>query len=205
MNKKVLQTPISDADVEELRAGDVIYLTGRLVTGRDDVHMRVVGQGRPMPADVRGGAVFHAGPIMREKAGEPGKFEVVSVGPTTSMRMEEFEAEFIEKTGVKLIIGKGGMGEKTAEGCRKFKAVHAVFPGGCAVLAAGCVEEVEGVEWADLGMPEAVWVLRVREFGPLVVSIDTQGGNLFAANRAVFAARKDAITPEICGKVGYAD
>jgi L(+)-tartrate dehydratase beta subunit len=106
--------------------------------------------------------------------------------------MERAEAEFIASTGVKLIVGKGGMGAKTADACRTYGAVHAVFPGGCAVLAASMVEAVERVEWLELGMPEALWVMRVREFGPLIVSIDTRGGNLFENNKKVFAEKKEA-------------
>jgi L(+)-tartrate dehydratase beta subunit len=117
--------------------------------------------------------------------------------------MEKYEKEFIEKTGVKLIIGKGGMGPKTTEGCVQFGAVHAVFPGGCAVLAAQCVEEVENVEWLDLGMPEAMWVMAVKEFGPLIVSIDTKGMNLFERNRHLFDERKAPIIEEICKHVDY--
>ena len=119
--------------------------------------------------------IFHAGPIMQERKNEPGKYDVISIAPTTSMRMEKLEKEFLAATGVKLIVGKGGMGPKTAEGCKASKAVHTVFPGGCAVLAASRVEEVESVEWLDLGMPEAMWVMRVNQFGPLIVSIDTIG------------------------------
>ncbi|MDH8335345.1 fumarate hydratase C-terminal domain-containing protein, partial [Klebsiella pneumoniae] len=83
--------------------------------------------------------------------------------------------EFIAKTGVKLIVGKGGMGKGTEEGCMEHKALHCVFPAGCAVVAAVCVEEIEDAQWRDLGMPETLWVCRVKEFGPLIVSIDTHG------------------------------
>ena len=94
--------------------------------------------------------------------------------------------EFMEKTGVRVIVGKGGMGEKTALGCKKCKVIHAVFPGGCAVLAAERVKEVKSVEWLDLGMPEAMWVMRVEKFGPLIVSIDTKGNNLFERQQESF-------------------
>jgi L(+)-tartrate dehydratase beta subunit len=140
---------------------------------------------------------------MKEKQKLKNKYDVISIGPTTSMRMEKYEKEFIEETGVKLIIGKGGMGMKTAEGCQAQKAIHAVFPGGCAVLAASRVEEVESVEWLDLGMPEAMWVMRVKNFGPLLVSIDTQGNNLFENNRKRFDERKNHILPEIYKSVDY--
>lgn len=203
--KKILTTPIKSEDLESLTIGDIIYLNGCLITARDDVHQRLIKQGRELPVDLNGLAIFHAGPIMQETAAQPGKYQVISIGPTTSMRMEKYEKEFIAATGVKLIVGKGGMGPATVEGCRKHKAIHAVFPGGCAVLAANCVEEVERVEWLDLGMPEAMWVMRVKEFGPLIVSIDTQGGNLFETNKMEFNRKKDLIVEEICRNVDYLD
>ncbi len=201
MNKKILTTPISDEDLESLNVGDVVYLTGHLVTCRDVAHRRLIELKRELPVDLKGGAIFHAGPIVR-KLGE-GKFEMVSIGPTTSMRMEKFEKEFIEQTGVKLIVGKGGMGPNTEAGCKEFKAVHAIFPGGCAVLAATQVEEIERAEWQDLGMPETLWVNRVREFGPLIISIDTKGNNLIKQNKERFDARKGAVIDRINQQVSF--
>ena len=134
MSKKILTTPIGVEDLADIKIGDVIYLTGHIVTCRDVPHRRVVQEGRELPLDIAGGAILHAGPIIR-KAGDK-SFEMVSVGPTTSMRMEKFEREFIAKTGVRLIVGKGGMGEGTMSGCKEFGAIHCVFPAGCAVVAA---------------------------------------------------------------------
>jgi len=199
--KRVLTTPIKDADIENLKTGDVVYLTGHIVTCRDVGHRRLIEEKRELPVDLKNGAIFHAGPIVRKR--EDGRYEMVSIGPTTSMRMEKFEKEFIGQTGVKLIVGKGGMGEKTAEGCKHFKAIHCVFPAGCAVLAATQVEEVERVEWEDLGMPESLWVMRVKELGPLIVSIDTHGNNLFESNKTVFNERKKKVAEEINKKVGF--
>jgi L(+)-tartrate dehydratase beta subunit len=199
--KKVLTTPIKSEDLEDLKVGDVVYLTGRLVTCRDIAHRRLIEQGRELPVDLNGGAIFHAGPIVRKK--EDGNFEMVSIGPTTSMRMEKFEREFIEQTGVKLIVGKGGMGPETAAGCMEHKAVHAIFPGGCAVLAATLVEEIEGAEWQDLGMPETLWINRVKEFGPLIISIDTKGNNLIQDNKAVFNERKKPILEKISKELSF--
>lgn len=199
--KKLLTTPIRDEDLADLNVGDVVYLTGRLVTCRDVAHRRLIEQGRPLPVDLQGGAIFHAGPIVRQD--EAGGFEMVSIGPTTSMRMELFEKQFIKETGVKLVIGKGGMGPETAAGCAEFKAVHAVFPGGCAVLAATKVERIEAAEWRDLGMPETMWVSKVNEFGPLIISIDTHGNNLFEQNKAKFNARRKPITDKIKAQVGF--
>lgn len=201
MNKKVLTTPIKDEDLADLRVGDVVYLTGHIVTCRDVAHRRLIELKRELPVDLKGGAIFHAGPIVRKL--DDGKFEMVSIGPTTSMRMEKFEKEFIEQTGVKLIVGKGGMGPLTEVGCQQFKAVHAIFPGGCAVLAATQVEEIEDAQWQDLGMPETLWVNRVKELGPLIISIDTLGNNLIEQNKARFNAKKAAIVDKINTQVSF--
>nr|WP_310615651.1 L(+)-tartrate dehydratase subunit beta [Pantoea cypripedii] len=199
--KKILTTPIKDEDLLSLQPGEVVYLTGTLVTCRDVAHRRLIELGRELPVDLRGLAIFHAGPIVVEK-GE-NDFQMISIGPTTSMRMEKFEKEFIEKTGVKLIVGKGGMGLNTEEGCRQHKAVHAIFPGGCAVLAATCVEEIEDAQWRDLGMPETLWVCRVKEFGPLIISIDTEGNNLIEGNKAVYNQRKLPVIDEINQQIKF--
>ncbi len=201
MNKRILTTPIKDEDLADLKVGDVVYLTGHIVTCRDVAHRRLIELKRELPVDIKGGAIFHAGPIVRKKA--DGKFEMVSIGPTTSMRMEKFERAFIKETGVKLIVGKGGMGPETEAGCKEFKAVHAIFPGGCAVLAATQVEEIENAEWQDLGMPETLWVNRVREFGPLIISIDTKGNNLIERNKDKFNAKKGAIVDRIHEQVRF--
>jgi L(+)-tartrate dehydratase beta subunit len=107
------------------------------------------------------------------------------------MRMEKFEKEFIEETGVKLIVGKGGMGKNTEEGCKNHKALHLVFPAGNAVFAATKVEQIREVHWKDLGMPESLWVCEVSEFGPLIVSIDTEGNNIFEENKVEFNKKKE--------------
>lgn len=199
--KKILRTPIQDKDLESLNIGDVVYLTGTLVTCRDVAHRRLIELGRKLPVDLQGMAIFHAGPIVVEK--DDGSFQMISIGPTTSMRMEKFEKEFIEQTGVKLIVGKGGMGPNTEAGCKEHKAVHAVFPGGCAVLAATQVEEIEDAQWRDLGMPETLWVNRVKEFGPLIISIDTKGQNLFEQNKRTFNEVKLPIIEQINKEVKF--
>ncbi len=201
MAKKILTTPIKSEDLEGIKVGDIIYLNGHIVTCRDVAHRRLIEQKRELPVNLEGGAIFHAGPIVRPL--ENDKFEMVSVGPTTSMRMEKFEKEFVAQTGVKLIVGKGGMGPNTEAACKEHKALHVVFPAGCAVLAATQVEEIERAEWRDLGMPETLWVCRVKEFGPLIVSIDAEGNNLFEANKVIFNQRKDAVYEEIASQVSF--
>ena len=204
MSKKILTTPIKAEDLADIKIGDVIYLSGHIVTCRDVPHRRVVEEGRELPLDIRGGAILHAGPIIRKTdGGSKEGFEMVSVGPTTSMRMEKFEREFIAKTGVRLIVGKGGMGEGTMSGCKEFGAIHCVFPAGCAVVAATQVEQIESADWTELGMPETLWKCRVKEFGPLIVSIDAHGNNLFEQNKVKFNEKKDAVLAEILPQVGF--
>ncbi|MCK1983618.1 MULTISPECIES: L(+)-tartrate dehydratase subunit beta [Peribacillus] len=189
MSKKVLTTPIKDEDLRDIRIGDIIYLSGTLVTCRDVAHRRLIEEKIPLPVDLKGKAIFHAGPIVRDLGKE--QYEIVSIGPTTSMRMEKFEKEFIEETGVKLIVGKGGMGKNTEEGCKNHKALHLVYPAGNAVYAATKVEQIREVHWKDLGMPESLWVCEVNEFGPLIVSIDTEGNNIFEENKVEFNKKKE--------------
>ncbi|EHI60630.1 hypothetical protein HMPREF9473_01439 [ [Hungatella hathewayi WAL-18680] len=199
--KKILTTPVSAEDLADIHVGDIIYLNGSMTTCRDVAHRRLVEGHRELPVDVRNNAIFHAGPIIRPL--ENDKFEMVSVGPTTSMRMEKFEKEFVELTGVRVIIGKGGMGPNTEYACKNYKAIHCVFPAGNAVVAATEVEEIVQAEWRDLGMPETLWNCRVKEFGPLIVSIDTEGRNLFEENKVVFNERKEKAIEEICKQVSF--
>ncbi len=173
------ETPISEKEIRKLRVHDVIYLTGTMITARDAAHRRALDfhkEGKELPINLQGLAVFHCGPIVKK---EPDNWVVVSAGPTTSMRMEVLEGEFIKNFGVRLVIGKGGMGKKTTEVMKQYGAVYGVFTGGAAVLAAKFIRKVKSVEWYDLGMPEAMWIFEVKDLGPLIVTIDAQGNNLF--------------------------
>jgi len=200
-DKKILSTPVKAGDLEGMKIGDIFYLNGHIVTCRDVAHRRLIVDKRPLPVDIREGAIYHAGPIIRPLGND--KFEMVSIGATTSMRMEKFEYEFVKQTGVRIIVGKGGMGEGTRKACMEFKALHVVYPAGCAVCAAVQVEEIEQAEWRDLGMPETLWVCRIKEFGPLVVSIDTYGNNLFEENKVIFNKRKEEVFNEISQQVAF--
>lgn len=199
--KKILTTPVSAEDLKDIHIGDVVYLNGDLTTCRDVAHRRLVEEGRPLPVNVKDAAIFHAGPIIRPL--ENDKFEMVSVGPTTSMRMEKFEYEFVQKSGVRVIVGKGGMGPNTERACKEFGAIHCVFPAGCAVVAATEVQRIVEHHWDELGMPETLWCCKVKEFGPLIVSIDTNGDNLFEKNKVDFNKKKDAAIEEICKHVSF--
>ncbi|MEM2281561.1 MAG: FumA C-terminus/TtdB family hydratase beta subunit [Candidatus Bathyarchaeia archaeon] len=173
------KTPIMEEEVRKLRVNDVLYITGTMVTARDQAHRRAleyVKEGKPLPVNFEGLAVYHCGPVVVR---EGDKWVVVAAGPTTSTRMDLFENEFIKNFKVRVIIGKGGMGKGTTEAMAKYGAVYGAFTGGAAVLAAKAIKNVQGVEWLDLGTPEALWIFEVENFGPLTVAIDSYGNNLF--------------------------
>jgi tartrate/fumarate subfamily iron-sulfur-dependent hydro-lyase beta chain len=194
-----LRTPLRDEDVEKLRIGDVVYLTGTVVTARDEAHelaLEVLRGGGSLPVDLRGLALYHCGPVAVKDVS--GSWKIIAAGPTTSMRMEPVEPEFIERTGVKMIIGKGGMGRGTAEAMKKHKAVYAVFTGGAGALAAEAIKRVPAVYWLDkLGMAEAMWVFEVEEFGPLTVAIDSTGANLYEQRLAEVAEKAKEVKREL--------
>ena len=174
-----LKTPISEEDIRKLNVNDVIYITGTMITARDAAHRRALelhNEGKRLPLNLQGLAVFHCGPIVKK---EDDKWIIVAAGPTTSTRMDIFEDEFIKNFKVRVVIGKGGMGKRTTDAMEKYGAVYGAFTGGAAVLAARAVKNVRSVEWYDLGMPEAMWVMEVEGFGPLTVAIDAHGNNLF--------------------------
>ena len=125
---------------------------------------------------MRGGVVYHCGPLVKKT---PRGRKIVSAGPTTSARLDRMQAEFVRRTGVRALVGKGGLGEEVAAELARLGCVYLAFTGGAAVLAAQSIKKVERVLWQDLGAAEALWVLRVRDFGPLVVAVDTKENNLY--------------------------
>lgn len=174
-----LETPIEEKDIRKLRIGDKIILSGTVITARDEAHHKALTlhrNGELLPVDFKGMAVYHCGPVMKKYNS---KWKVIAAGPTTSFRMEIFEESFIEAFRPAIIIGKGGMGEKTAKACSHFACVYGYFTGGAAILAAKGIREVEAVYWLDeLGMAECLWVCRTEGFGPILITIDSFGNNL---------------------------
>ncbi len=172
-------TPISEDEVRKLHINDTLYITGTVVTARDGAHRRALEfhkDGKKLPVDLEGLALFHSGPIVKRQGD---KWRVVAAGPTTSSRMDMFEEDFIKDFRVRVIVGKGGMGNKTVNAMQRYGAVYGALTGGAAVLAAKAIKRVKSVVWGDLGMPEALWILEVEDFGPLTVAIDAHGNNLF--------------------------
>jgi fumarate hydratase subunit beta len=174
-----LKTPISEEEIRKLKVNDVLYVTGTIVTARDQAHRRALEyskEGKPLPINLDGLAVFHCGPVVSK---EGDKWVAVAAGPTTSTRMDIFEDEFIKNFKVRVVIGKGGMGKKTTDAMAKYGAVYGAFTGGAAILAAKAIKNVKNVEWLDLGTPEALWIFEVEEFGPMAIAIDSHGNNIF--------------------------
>jgi fumarate hydratase subunit beta len=182
-----LKTPLSPEDVEKLEAGDIVYISGEILTARDEAHARILEfaeNGVDLPFSLEGAVIYHCGPLMQQTGNgkeEKTGWKVVSAGPTTSGRMSKMTPPLLEAHNVRAVIGKGGM--KNVSEAMKDKCVYLAYTGGCAALAAELIKEVKTVHWLDLGMPEAVWTLKVEEFGPLIVGIDSKGRDIFAEVR----------------------
>ena len=177
-----LTYPFREADVRSLRAGDTVSVNGTIWTGRDRFHKHFADGGR-LPVDFRDGALYHCGPVVVKgelEMGNGGGWKVVAGGPTTSVRENAYEPDFIAKTGVRLIIGKGGMDERTLEACRKCGAVYLQAVGGAAAVTAHAIERVSNVYFLDeFGAAEACWEFVVKDFR-CVVAMDSHGVSLFS-------------------------
>lgn len=184
--------PISDETIRSLKVGDPVLLSGVIVTGRDAVHKWLVEtfirQIRPPQGDdlevleairplLNGGVIYHCGPVV---AGLDTKnYRFVAAGPTTSSREEPYQADFMRFFNLKGVVGKGGMGPNTLEACQQVPGVYFHAVGGAATLIAQSVQRVLGVYKLDFGVPEALWVIEVKDF-PVVVTMDAHGNSLHA-------------------------
>lgn len=187
--ERVFETPIAEEKVRELKAGDVIYVSGFIFTARDEAHKVLLERGEPFPLE--GLALFHCGPVVRKRNGA---WEVIAAGPTTSMRMESLEPEFLRRFKPRVIIGKGGMGEGTLKALAEVGAVYCHFTGGAGALAARAIKSVREVHYLEeLGIPEAIWVFEVERFGPLVVAMDSHGRSLYAEVGAAVEANLEKV------------
>ncbi len=183
-----LSLPISEEQIRSLHVGDTVSLTGIIYTARDAAHKYMVesfiqGETPAAEADMlaeleqglQGGVIYHCGPVVRKD--DQGKWHFVAAGPTTSIREEPYEYQVIERFGVKAVIGKGGMADKTLQACRDHGAVYLHAIGGAASLIARSVVEVVDLFKEDFGLPEAFWKIRVEDF-QCVVTMDSHGGSL---------------------------
>lgn len=176
---KIVQAPLSEKDARSLKLGEQIYITGPVVTGRDDVHLRalkLIDEGEPVPDCLKGAVIYHCGPIMKKNGKQ---WTVVAAGPTTSARMNSLEPRFIRELHIHAVIGKGGMDAAVAEAMKKEGCVYLAATGGAAVSLAEGLSRVVGVEWEDLGMPEALWQFDAKRLGPLTVAMDAEGNSLY--------------------------
>jgi fumarate hydratase subunit beta len=174
-----LQLPVSKEQIGQLNLGDIVYLSGLVHTMRDMGHRRAIEmlrRGEQLPFDLNNGAIWHCGPITRMNA--EGKWQVLSAGPTTSSRFNELGPELMKAFRVRCTIGKGSMSIRACDTIRDVGGFFLNATGGCGALYASQVEEVVNVYWTDLGMPEAVWVVRLNNLGPLIVGIDSNGNSL---------------------------
>jgi fumarate hydratase class I len=186
-----LQTPLTEAAVRGLRAGDMVLLSGTVFTGRDEVH-KYLHKGGDLPV-LKDGVIYHCGPVVLE---ENGTYRIMAAGPTTSIREEPYQADVIRRYGIKAVIGKGGMGPKTLEACREHGCVYLHGIGGAAQIYARCVESVPNVYLKQFGSPEAVWEMRVKDF-PAVVTMDAHGRSL---HQEVADASKGKLQGVLAGK-----
>ena len=169
-----LEAPITEAQIRALKVGDVVLLSGDMYTGRDNVHAYLMKN--PPPVDLNGQVLYHCGPVMM-KQGD--KWTVKAAGPTTSAREEPYEAHVINTYGVRVVIGKGGMGKKTLDALKSFGAVYLNAIGGAAQFYARSIKEVKGQYLPEFGIPEAMWHLRVENFAA-IVTMDSHGNSLHA-------------------------
>ncbi len=172
---KKINIPIDEKTIRSLRIGDEVLLNGTIVTARDAAHKYMIKENpKDLKKLLKNSVIYHCGPIVKKKGG---KWEIVVAGPTTSIREEPYEADVIKGFGVRGVIGKGGMGKKTLDACKKHGAVYLHAVGGAAAKIAETMEEILEVRKLEFGTPEAFWVIRVKDF-PCTVTMDSHGGSL---------------------------
>jgi fumarate hydratase class I len=171
----ILQTPISEEQIRSLKVGDVVVINGMMHTGRDAIHKYLMDHDTNV--DLNGAALYHCGPVMSKD--ESGEWHVKAAGPTTSIREEPYQGEIIKKFGIRAVIGKGGMGPKTLKALQEHGAVYLNAIGGAAQYYAQCFKKVEGVDYMEFGLPEAMWHLQTEGFAA-IVTMDSHGNSLHA-------------------------
>jgi L(+)-tartrate dehydratase beta subunit len=199
MPHHVLEMPISAEQARELRIGDTVTLEKTLYGIRDATLIHMFDRDRRTKFDLQGHAVIHTAPNVHrveksEKA--PAGYEPFCIGTTTSQRMERFTKPLMQRDGVRIIIGKGGMGQGTLDAFAELGGAYLAIVGGAAALETTWIEEIEDVDMDDLH-PESLWRFRIRNFGPLLVGMDSHGGSMFADVRADVAARRSAVLEKL--------
>jgi len=170
-----LTTPLSEEDVRQLKVRDTVTVNGHIFGIRDATQIRMFDHQQAPPVDLRGAICIHTAPSLR-KVGD--KWEKISIGTTTSTRMERFTPPLIENYGVRAVVGKAGLLEGSLDAMKTSGACYLAIVGGAAALETTQIEEVEAVYWEDLH-PEAIYKFRVKDFGPLIVAMDSHGNHLY--------------------------
>ena len=194
MNNTIhLSTPLAEEAIRKLRVNDVVTLSGTVYTARDMAHLKLrelQEKGERLPENFGGSVVFHAGPVARKT---DKTYSILAIGPTTSIRMEP-HSDFMGRLGVKAIVGKGGLGDGSLKAFQQYGMVYLLAAPGCGVLHAEAVKAVQRVHWLEeMGMPEAIWVLEVSNWGPLIVGMDSQGNSIFHKIREEGLKKLDAL------------
>ena len=191
-----LKTPLSQEDAALLRVGDIVTITGTIFTARSQFHIKLIEKGTSAPFDQqKNNVMIHSGPIVEHFDGQ-WKMRAMSI--TTSIRFNKWEPETIRRLGLRALIGKGRVGKETREALREYGCVHLGKTGPFGGAYATMVESVDSVHWLELGTPEATWMLRVKDFGPLVVTADTRGDCLFDE----LGSRVHSRVPDIYRRLG---
>ena len=201
MTHHVLDMPITDAQARALKVGDTVTLEKTLFGIRDATLIAMFDRDRTTRFNLKGHAVVHTAPNVRKVDPRPGNssgYEPLCIGTTTSMRMERFTKALMEREGVKLIIGKGGMGQATLDAFRDLGGAYLAVVGGAAALETTWIPEIEDVDMDDLH-PESLWKFRIKGFGPLLVTMDSHGTSLHAQINDQAAARRAAVLASIGG------
>src|SRR5690242_21260892 len=185
-----LQTPLSEADVRQLKLEDTVSIDGTIFGIRDATQIRIFDHGVAPPADLAGSVCLHTAPGVRKLP--DGRYEKICIGTTTSTRMNRFYPGLIKQYGVRAMVGKGGFLQDTVEAMKEYGGVYLAIVGGAAALETMQIEEIEQVWWEDL-MPECLWKFRVKDFGPLIVAVDSHGNSHYRAIQERAAARIAAL------------
>ena len=190
-----LTTPVTEAQVRQLRVNDTVTLQRTLFGIRDATQIAMFDRGRATRLDLRGHAVIHTAPNVKKvepSAEFPAGYAPVCIGTTTSDRMERFTRPLMQKNGVRIVIGKGGLRADSLAAFRELGGVYLAIVGGAAALQTSWIEAIEDVDLDDLN-PESLWRFRIRDFGPLLVGMDSHGASLFADVEASARAKREAV------------
>jgi L(+)-tartrate dehydratase beta subunit len=189
-----LRTPLSEADIRQLKLEDTVSIDGIIFGIRDATQIRIFDEKIAPPADLTGSVCIHTAPGVRKLPN--GKFEKICIGTTTSTRMDRFVPGLLEQYGVRAIVGKGGLLQGSVDAMTKIGGAYLAIVGGAAALETLQIEEIEEVWWEDL-MPECLWKFRVKDFGPLIVAIDAHGNSLYRNIQDRAAERLKALQSQL--------